>query len=275
MIKIGITGSSGILGKSLISIFKKNRKYKVFNYKNNILHKHKLYNWVKQNQFQVIVHLAAVVATKKAKKNYNLAKKVNYAGTKNLVNAIKTYQKKKIFLFFSSSSHVYSFTKKKIKETDKIKGISDYGKTKVLAEKFLLKNKSLYNLCIGRISSLTSENQTTNFLIKKLINKGKKNKKIKFGNSNIKRDFIYVDDVSKIIKKIIEKKIIGIVNISNSQITHLSELFIYLKNKYGFIIDHYLNKDEYLVLSNKLLIKKIGSFRFLKIRSIIKKIYDN
>ena len=113
MIKIGITGSSGILGKSLISLLKKDPKYKIYNYKNNIFHKNKLDNWVKQNQFHVIVHLAAVVATKKAKKNYNLAKKVNYVGTKNLVNAIKKYQKKKIFLFFSSSSHVYSFTKKK------------------------------------------------------------------------------------------------------------------------------------------------------------------
>jgi len=99
--------------------------------------------------------------------------------------------------------------------------------------------------------------------------------KIIFGNSNIKRDFIYVDDVSKIIIKIIEKKIKGVINISNSQTTHLSDLFVYLKNKYGFIIDHNSNKEEYLVLSNKLLIKKIGNYRFLKIKDIIKKIYNN
>ena len=34
---------------------------------------------------------------------------------------------------------------------------------------------------------------------------GKKNKNFNFGNSNIKRDFIYVDDVAKIIVKIIKK----------------------------------------------------------------------
>ena len=138
-------------------------------------------------------------------KKYKLAKKVNIKGTKNLVSAIKKYQKKKIFLFFSSSSHVYTFSKKTNKQKDKIIGITKYGKTKIKAEEILLENKNFYNLCIGRISSIISENQNSNFLINKIIKFGKKNK-IKFKNSNVKRNFIYVDDVSKIIIKIIEKK---------------------------------------------------------------------
>ena len=123
---------------------------------------------------------------------------------KTLINSIKKYQKSKPFLFFSSSSHVYSFSRKIISEQDKTYGINKYGKTKLLAEKILLKNLKFYNLCIGRISSLTSENQNNNFLINKIIDLGKRKKNF-FKNSNIKRNFIYVDDVSKIIVKIIQK----------------------------------------------------------------------
>lgn len=273
MIKIGITGSSGTLGKSLNKFLIKNSNYKIFRYKHDIIDKKKLNYWVKYNQFHAIIHLAAIVPTEKVKKNFKYANKINIGGTKNLVEAIKNYQKKKVFLFFASSSHVYSFSKKIIKENNELRGISKYGKTKILAEKFLLQNSNHYFLSIGRISSLCSENQTNDFLINYLIGACKENKKICFGNSNIKRNFIYVDDVSKIIIKIIKKKLVGVFNISNTESTKLSKLFIYLEKKYGFIIKHHLGRIEYLELSNKLLLKKIGNFKFLKLNDIVKKIY--
>ncbi len=271
MIKIGITGSSGILGKSLICLLKKYPNYQIYNFRDNILDIEKINYWIKKNQFQVIIHLAALVPTKKAKENFKLAKQINFNGTKNLINSIKKYQKKKVYIFFSSSSHVYSFKKKKIKETFKKIGISQYGKTKILAENLLLKNRKFFNLCIGRISSLTSENQSTNFLLKKIIKIGKKNKNFNFGNSNIKRDFIYVEDVAKIIIKIIKKKIVGTINISSSESTLIYNLLNYLNYKFKFNIKHFLGKEEKLVLSNKLLLSKIGKYKFLKVKEMLKK----
>ncbi|WP_440655457.1 SDR family oxidoreductase, partial [Candidatus Pelagibacter sp. HIMB1506] len=260
MISIGITGSTGILGKNLIYFLKKNKKFKINQFLDDISNNKKINNWINKNQFDIIVHLAAIVPTKKVNKNYKEAKKINVDGTKNLINSIKKYQISKPFLFFSSSSHVYSFSRKIISEQDLTKGINKYGKTKLLAEKILLKNSKFYDLCIGRISSLTSENQNNNFLINKIIDLGKRKKKIFFKNSNIKRNFIYVDDVSKIIVKIIKKKLTGIFNISSSEITHLSKLFKYLEKKYKFKIKYYSKDEEYLIISNKLLIKKIGIF---------------
>ena len=98
-----------------------------------------------------------------------------------------------------------------------------------------MKNSHHYFLSIGRISSLCSENQSNDFLINYLIDTCKENKKIYFGNSNIKRNFIYVDDVSKIIIKIIKKKLVGVFNISNTESTKLSKLFIYLQKNMGFL----------------------------------------
>ncbi len=176
MIKIGITGGNGILGSSLIYFLKKKTKFKIKKYNYDILNVKNINNWIEHNQFQIIIHLAALVPVRSVEKKYKLAKKVNIKGTKNLVSAIKKYQKNKPFLFFSSSSHVYTFSKKTIKEKDKIIGITKYGKTKIKAEEILLENKNFYNLCIGRISSIISENQNSNFLINKIIKLGKKKK---------------------------------------------------------------------------------------------------
>ena len=275
MIKIGITGASGVLGKRLIYFLIKSKNFKIKCYKGNILDVKSISNWIKKNQFEIIIHLAAIVPTQKVNKNYKLAKAVNVDGTKNLIIAIKKNQKLKPFLFFSSTSHVYSFSKKILSEKDKINGITKYGKTKILAEKILLKNSKLYNFCIGRISSLTSENQKKSFLINNIIYQGKNNKKIIFKNANIKRNFIYVDDVSKIIIKIIKRKITGILNISNSEITYLPRFFKYLKRKYKFKIEYNFKHFEYLIISNKLLLRKIGNYKFISMKKIVDKIYSN
>ena len=71
-----------------------------------------------------------------------------------------------------------------------------------------------------------------------------------------------------------KKKIIGILNISSSEVTSLFHLFLYLEKKYNFNIDHYKNNIEYLVVSNKLLLKKIGNYKFLSIKRILAKIYN-
>ena len=82
MIKIGITGGTGILGRNLIKFIKLKTNYKVIKYKNNILNKKKVNIWVKKNQFNIIIHLAAIVPTSLAKKKFIFSKNVNFIGTK-------------------------------------------------------------------------------------------------------------------------------------------------------------------------------------------------
>ena len=100
MISIGITGSTGILGKNLIYFLKKNKKFKINQFLDDISNNKKINNWINKNQFDIIVHLAAIVPTKKVNKNYKEAKKINVDGTKNLINSIKKYQISKPFYFF-------------------------------------------------------------------------------------------------------------------------------------------------------------------------------
>ena len=98
---------------------------------------------------------------------------------------------------------------KKNNEGSKIFGISKYGKTKIAAEKYIRTKSNKTDVCIARISSLVSEKQTDNFFLPNLVRKGKSKNIIQFKNSNVVRNFIHVSDVSKILLKLIEKRVKG------------------------------------------------------------------
>ena len=140
---IGLTGSSGVLGnllKKKLNLKKKN----LFSGKiENLNH---VNNWIKINDFDFIIHLAAVVPIKTVNKNKIKALSINYSGTKNLINSINNFSKKKIWFFYSSTSHVYNFKKSQIYETDKTKPISFYGQTK-FAGTIFFDTETLSNLC--------------------------------------------------------------------------------------------------------------------------------
>ena len=107
MLKCGITGSSGVLGKFI----RKELNYKFIFFKGRIENKKSVYKWVKSNNFDLIIHLAAIVPTNIVNNNFNKANKINYIGTKNIVNAILKYKPNLKWFFFSSTSHVYKLKK--------------------------------------------------------------------------------------------------------------------------------------------------------------------
>ena len=74
MYKCGITGATGVLGQYFIS----NTNYDFYIFKGDITNKEKVEKWVKSNEFDFIVHLAAKVATIDVQKNLTYAKKVNF-----------------------------------------------------------------------------------------------------------------------------------------------------------------------------------------------------
>ena len=142
-LKCGITGHTGVLGRELLKI-KNNIKFVKF--KGDITKKNDIKKWLKDNPIDMIIHLAAIVPTNIVKKKFYYANKVNYIGTKLLVDEIVKYKKIK-WLFYSSTSHVYKFSKKKISENGVIKPISKYGLTKLKGENYIkkkLKKKFLF-----------------------------------------------------------------------------------------------------------------------------------
>ena len=70
MIKCGITGSNGNLGKSIV---KQNKKFHFIKFKGDITKKNSVNIWVKKNNFDILFHLAALVPSNEVNKNYKKA----------------------------------------------------------------------------------------------------------------------------------------------------------------------------------------------------------
>jgi nucleoside-diphosphate-sugar epimerase len=254
--KIGLTGATGSLGKIIIKNNKKN--FNIVRFNGDITDRIAVLNWVLNNDLKVILHLAAVVPIKLVNKNKNKAKDTNYNGTKNIVDAAILNKVK--WFFFSSTSHVYKSSKIKISENFKKEPISYYGKTKLLAENYLIKkftqNKIRY--CIGRIFSTANKSQKKNYLIPDLKVKIRKFKKfIKLKNLNHFRDFISMEDISRIIFYLYEKKIHGIINLGTGKAIYLKKIAMIIAKKYNKKIIFEDNKyATYLIADNRKL-KKI------------------
>ncbi len=253
-IKIGITGSTGSLGKTLSST---KSKFQYVFFKSDIRNKNKVFHWINNNNFYAVIHLAAIVPIKAVNKNKKKAYDINYLGTKNVVDAVINSGIK--WFFFSSTSHVYKSSKKKISENSIKKPISYYGKTKLLAEKYIIKKfgKTKKKYCIGRIFSTSNINQKKNYLVPDLIFKIKKSRKeITLKNLNHYRDFISMKEISKIILKLCNRQFVGIINIGRGKGILLKDIAKLLckkfKKKYTFIDN---KKITYLIANNKRLKK--------------------
>ena len=255
-LNIGITGYTGSLG----SIIRKNKsRHNYFYYKEDIQNKEKLLEWFKKNNLNVIFHLAAIVPIKIVNKNKTKAYKVNYLGTKNVVNISKKFGIK--WFFFASTSHVYRSSTKPIKENCSKFPISYYGKTKLISEKYIQKN--LKNYCIGRIFSTSNKNQRKNYLVPDLKDKIKKvKKKIVLKNLNHYRDFISMEDITKVINILLKKKFIGVINIGSGKSIYLKDIAKIILKKYkknGLFID---NKKTTYLIANTQKLKKITRLKF-------------
>ena len=251
-----ITGSSGVLGSYIIE---NNPQIKFLKFKGDITNKKEITNWILKNNFDVFLHLAAIVPTEKVNRNYILAKKVNYDGTKNIVDAL--LKKKNIWFFFASSSHVYSNSSKKINEEISPQPITQYGRLKYLAEKYIINKmkKKGMNYCIGRIFSFTNFNQKNSFLIPSLYKKVmSKNKIIAFSNINHIRDFISISDINRAILFLLNKKVKGIYNIASGKTVNVETIVKRICKKYNkkIIIKNFLPRSKLIADIKK--ITKIG-----------------
>ena len=269
-----LTGSSGILGSSILS--KLNEKYIFL----NLINKNKInqkYNQINTKNYNlknlkkiaigfkpdIIIHAAANTNIEDCQSNKKKCKKINFELTKNLVKISKLYNIRFIFI---STDQVYN---KKLyqSEKDKVKIFNYYTETKILSEEYIKSN--LKNFVILRTNffgrSIAYKKSFSDFIINSL-----KNLKKIFLFDDVYFNPINIDNLTKIIEIIINKQINGVYNIGVTQ--GLS------KYKFGIRIAKKLNLNSNFIVKDNFLNRKDLSDRPLDMRmdiSKIKKIIKN
>jgi nucleoside-diphosphate-sugar epimerase len=217
MKKILVTGAYGYLGRVLVKklldqkyyvigidtmlyskIYKK-KKFKT--YVGVCEDKYLLEKIFKENKkIYAVIHLSGVSNDPTAILSPKLTNNSNIEATKNIVSFSKKFKIKR-FLFASSCS-VYGFTGEKeiVNEKSKLNPISLYAKSKIRAEKIILKNnKQNFTTCCLRKGTLFGASPRMRFdlVVNTMTGSAFENRKIIVNGGKQWRPFLHVEDAAE------------------------------------------------------------------------------
>ena len=249
--KIIIIGKNGFIGSNLIKLLKKNFDIKSYGYR-------KFLNV--NRKFLLNVNYVINCTSNKQYVNKKYSKKNDFDF--QISKKIKDLNCKMIFL---TSRKIYKLGDN-LNESSKLKPNCNYSKNKLHTEKILLKNLK-NRILILRISNLIGINKFRNnnkkihktFIDSFFLNV---QRGIIFNNEKNYKDFLSINKFGEIIEKLINKKVVGIYNVSLGQKVYLTKLVNWLnlfnKNKYKSIDIPKGYKTECFYLNNDKLMKKIN-----------------
>ena len=188
-----------------ISKSKKNFTFKKCNLQNEKI----IFNFIKKNKIKIIIHLAAQAGVRHSLKKPMDYVTNNISATTNLLEASRKYKRIKHFLLASTSSVYASSIKSPFSENDPADfPLQFYAATKRSTELMAHCYSHLYGLpfTILRFFTVYGPFGRPDMALFKFTKNILNNKKIEvYNRGNHIRDFTYVEDISKSIKKLINK----------------------------------------------------------------------
>jgi len=252
--KIIITGGAGFIGKHLVNyLLHKGNVITIFdNFSNSeensmgyfIKNGVKVINGdirkfeeiLKETENQdILIHLAAKISVSESILNPSETFEVNVDGTKNVLEACKKNNVKKIIIASSAAVYGEGSSGMKLRESTKTNPISPYGKSKLVMEQEIRKNN--INCIILRFFNIFGIGQTSEYagVITKFIEMISTNKPLEiFGDGMQTRDFVSINDVVESIYDAIKNGKNGTYNIASGKaitINELAEFMISLSKK--------------------------------------------
>ena len=220
--KILIIGAASILSNYLISDLKENFKvYLLFNKRKRIISKTKRINLdlnkkkdlkkFSNMKFFLIINCAAITDVDYCEKNYFKCLNINFFLVKKIVNEIKNTKTKFLQI---STDQLFISKNKFISEIEKPKPLNNYAKSKFLAEKYVTSNLKKFFIIRTNFFGWGLNYKKT-FSDNIIINLQKK-KKIKV-LTDVNFNPILLDDLSKIIKRMIKTDHYGIYNVCSNE----------------------------------------------------------
>lgn len=265
MKNILITGGAGFIGSTLIDTLLSTTDYTLFcidnfndyyspkikennckNFLNNprvhlirddILNLDNLESIFKNNQIDILIHLAARAGVRPSLEDPILYANVNVTGTTNLLECARKYGVKKVLS--ASSSSVYGNNKKvPFSEADNVDTpVSPYAATKKATELIAHTYSHLYKLPIANLRFFTvyGPRQRPDMAIHKFTKKLFAGDEIPvFNNGESLRDYTYIDDIVQGIITIMNTEFsYDIINLGESQTISTLELIKTLEKLTG------------------------------------------
>ena len=217
--RVLITGSSGMLGKRLVTAIKEvHPKKEILECKIDLTKPDEVEKFLNSlPEFDTVFHLAALVPVQDVNQNPSKAFLVNVGGTLNLLSSLKNRTPK---IIFASSSHVYGSKNGPLSECDPTNPISLYGRTKLIAEDLVQSmSKALgLNYLVARIFSMHDENQTGSFLrpnLERRFKDAESETPFTLEGGNSKRDFTAAKEVASLLVKLAWSDAQGVVNVAS------------------------------------------------------------
>jgi UDP-glucuronate 4-epimerase len=191
-----------------------------------------------QNEFDVIVHLAARAGVRPSLKEPKLYAETNINGTLNLLELARDYGIKQ-FVFGSSSSVYGENEKLPFAENDPIfNPISPYAATKAAGELICHTYSHLFDIrtvCL-RFFTVYGPRQRPDLAIHKFSKRIWDGDPISvFGDGSTRRDYTYVDDIISGVRSAMDydASMHEVFNLGESETTELSRLIELLENNLG------------------------------------------
>ncbi len=270
--KVLVVGGAGYIGGYVTDLLLFN-KYKVTVF-DNLLYENRYLKNVKfvfgditnyksintelKKNYEIVIWLAALVGDGACAQNPDSTKKINYD---SIVNLLSNYKGKIIFM---STCSVYGQSNSLLNENSKKNPLSLYTRTKIDAEKIIVKNNK--HACIFRLGTLYGLGDVISrirldLVVNILTMKAALNEPLEVFGGNQWRPLLHVKDVAHAILFVIQNNVKGIFNVSDKNYK-IKDLAIEIKKEFNNKIDIKISKmmfedtRNYKVSSDKL--KKLG-----------------
>jgi len=222
---------------------------------------------LKEHQIDTVVHFAAQSHVDNSFNNSIQFTEDNIAGTHNLLEACKRYNKLTRFLHISTDE-VYGETTRNepFQETHLPNPTNPYAATKISAEFLVQSYFHCFDLpiIIIRGNNVYGPRQFPEKLIPRFIQLLQEGKKCTIhGNGNTRRNFIFVEDICRCVLTVLQKGSINeiynigtnneysVIQIANMLIYHLKGNHVDPRDYYDFVADRFYNDFQYRIDSTK------------------------